>query len=64
MIQTNLDFMDENEILEEAREKHKTIPETVRDISYSEIIIKEYTNTQRSLIDKLFDEHPEGLTDT
>ena len=64
MIQTNLDFMEEDDMLEEALEKNKDKLSTiVKAISYEHAKAKEYTSTQRNIIDSIINDHPEGLTD-
>lgn len=63
-MQTELNFEQEDYIIEEGLEKKKSLGEQVRDISYSEIIMKEDTNVQRDIVYNAIQGHPEGVTDT
>ena len=62
MMQTNLDFEQEEYILEEGLENNQ-LGKTIRNINYRQTMEKEYTGLQRNVIQHILLGHPEGITD-
>jgi len=58
-MQTELNYYQEDLIIEEGRELGKQ----VRNINYKQAIQKEDTNIQRNVIKHIIHGHPEGITD-
>lgn len=63
-MQTELDFEQEDYILETGLERNRELGKQVRNHSYMVTIAKPHTDTQREIIENIIWEHPEGITDT
>jgi hypothetical protein len=62
-MQTELNFYEENNILEEGLEHNRELGKTIRNIEYQKTRDNPNIDTQRSLIHKIILGHPEGITD-
>jgi len=62
-MQRDLNFYQEDFILEEGLEKNRELGKQVRNISYRQVMQKDDTNIQRNIIRKMLQAHPEGITD-
>ena len=62
-MQQELDYYQENYILEEGLERNRELGKTIRNISYKETMQDEQTGLQRNVIQHILRGHPEGITD-
>ena len=62
-MQTELNFYEENNILEENLEHNRELGKTIRNIEYQKTRDNPETANQRNLIHKIILGHPEGITD-
>jgi len=62
-MQTELSFYEENTVLEESLEDNRELGKQVRNHSYKQVMQKESTGVQCSIIQKILQGHPEGITD-
>jgi DNA invertase Pin-like site-specific DNA recombinase len=62
-MQTELNFYEEEQILEESLEYNRELGKTIRNIEYQKTRDNPETANQRNLIHKIILGHPEGITD-
>jgi len=62
-VQQNLDYIQEELILEEGLEHNRELGKTIRNISYKQTMQDEHTGLQRNVIQHILLGHPEGITD-
>ena len=62
-MQTELNFYEENTVLEESLEDNRELGKQVRNYSYKQVMQNESTGVQCNIIHKILQGHPEGITD-
>jgi len=62
-MQQDLDYYQEDYILEQGMERNRELGKTIRNINYKQTIQDEHTGLQRNVIQHILRGHPEGITD-